>query len=28
MVSFKAIFALSLYGFIGHFIMIWVLNIF
>jgi len=28
MVSFKAIFALSLYGFIGHFIMIWVLNTF
>jgi hypothetical protein len=28
MVSFKVIFALSLYGFLGHFIMIWVLNIF
>ena len=28
MVSFKVIFALSLYGFLGHFIMIWALNIF
>lgn len=25
-VSFKLIFALSLYGFIGHFVMIWILN--
>ena len=28
MVSFNVIFVLSLYGFLGHFIMIWVLNIF
>ncbi len=26
-VSFKLIFALSLYGFIGHFVMIWILNV-
>ena len=26
-VTFKLIFALSLYGFIGHFIMIWILNV-
>ena len=26
-ITFKLIFALSLYGFIGHFVMIWILNV-